>query len=101
MSQLRRLVGEEFEVGCTIDIENTFDSCHAHVELDGDLPIHPGDAVRVLGDPVVVRYGEKVTLRRTATVKRAGGLKRVLTRLGGNLECIDLFEVSFSSGSEL
>ena len=101
MSQLRRLVGEEFEVGCTVDVENTFDSCHAHVELDGNLAIHPGDAVRVQSDPVVVRYGDKFTLRRIARVKRAGVPKRAWTRLRGRLECIDLFEVSFSSGSEL
>ncbi|HIC80717.1 MAG TPA: hypothetical protein EYH07_18280 [Kiloniellaceae bacterium] len=101
MSGLTRVFGEAFDVGCTVDIENTFDSCHAHVELDGNLPIHPGDAVRVQGDPVVVPYGAKLILRRRANVRRAGALKRLWTRLGGNLECLDLFEVSFSSGSKL
>ena len=101
MTGLRSAVAREFDVGCTIDIENTFDSCHAHVELDGNPDIHPGDAVKVQGDPVIVRYGEKMTLRRTARVTRAGSLKRVWTRLSGNLECIDLFDISFSSGREL
>lgn len=101
MSHLQNLIGRQFDVGCTIDIENTFESCHAHVELDGNLPIHPGDAIRVQGDPVVVAYGDKLTLRRIATVQRAGGLKRAWTRMTSNLECIDLFEISFSSGSRL
>ncbi len=101
MNQLQTLVGRRFDVGCTIDIENTFDSCHAHVELDGNLSIQPGDAVRVQGGPVTVAYGEKLTLRRTATVNKAGGLKRMWVRLTGGLECLDLFEVSFSSGRKL
>lgn len=101
MSTLRGFVGEVFDVGCTIDIENTFDSCHAHVELDGNLEIHPGDAVRVEGEPVIVRYGDKLTLRRTARVTRAGHLKRAWTRMSGNLECLELFDISFSSGREL
>ncbi|MDJ0943157.1 MAG: hypothetical protein QNJ30_06820 [Kiloniellales bacterium] len=101
MTQLRTLVGEVFEVGCTVDIENSFESCHAHVELDGNVEIQPGDAVRVQGNPVYVPYGEKLTLRRTATVRKAGGLKRIWTRMTGDLACIDLFEVSFSSGRKL
>lgn len=101
MSRLRAVIGEVFDVGCTVDIENSFESCHAHVELDGNLEIRPGDAVRVLGDPVFVPYGERLTLRRRATVMRAGGLKRIWTRMTGDLACIDLFEVSFSSGRKL
>ena len=101
MTRLQTLVGRQFDVGCTIDIENTFDSCHAHVELDGNMPIQPGDAVRVQGGPVVVAYGDKLTLRRTATVRKAGVFKQIWVRLTGGLECLDLFEVSFSSGRKL
>ena len=101
MTLAARPAARVFEVGCTIDIENTFDSCHAHVELDGNPEIHPGDAVKVQGDPLIVRYGEKLTLRRIASVRRAGGLKRAWTRIRGNLDCIELFDISFSSGSEL
>ena len=91
----------EFDVGCTIDIENSFESFHAHVELDGNLEIRPGDKVRVHGDAVVVPYGEKLQLRRTATVRRAYAPERAWARLSGNLECFDLFEVSFTSGRTL
>ena len=101
MSALRPFLGKVFDVGCTVDIENSFDSCHAHVELDGNIEIKPGDAVRVHGDPVFVPYGETLVLRRLATVTKAGALKRVWTRLTGDLACFDLFEVSFSSGRKL
>lgn len=39
-------------VPCTIEIENTFESLHAHVELHGGHEIEPGDEVLVHGDPV-------------------------------------------------
>jgi hypothetical protein len=90
-----------FDVPCTIEIEHTFDSLHAHVELDGDYKIEPGDAVRVHGEPIVIPYGEKRTLRRTATVTRAGALERRWTRATGSLEFMELCEFSFSSGSKL
>lgn len=89
------------EVGCTIEIENTFESLHAHVALDGDITIEPGDEVRVHGPEIIVPYGEKVTLRRTATVFRAGAIERAWTKLTGDLEFMELCEFSFSSGSRL
>ena len=46
----RRSFGREiFDVPCTIEIENTFDSLHAHVDLDGEVLIGPGDVVLVKG----------------------------------------------------
>jgi hypothetical protein len=89
------------DVGCTITIENTFESLHAHVELDGNIAVEPGDEVQVQGDPVVVPYGEKRVLRRTATVSRAGMIERAWTRATGDLEFMELCEFSFSSGSKL
>lgn len=93
--------GRKIEVGCTIEIENTFESLHAHVALDGDLTIEPGDEVQVHGAQIIVPFGEKVTLRRTATLVRAGSLERAWTRLTGDLEFMELCEFSFSSGSRL
>ncbi len=90
-----------FDVPCTIEIENTFDSLHAHVDLDGDVLIGPGDEVLVHGEPIRVPFGEKVVLRRNATVTRAGALSRALTKLSARLELTELYEVSFSSGSKL
>jgi hypothetical protein len=86
------------EVPCVVDVENTFDNVYAHVELKANRPVGPGDVVTVQGDPIVAPYGSKFTLFRTATVQRAGRLERAWTRLTGQLECLELLEVSFSEG---
>lgn len=91
---------ERFDVPCTIEIENTFESLHAHVDLDGAMP-EVGDEVLVHGDTVRVPYGHKVTLHRLATVTRANWLDRAMTRLLARLELTELYEVSFSSGRKL
>ncbi|MEQ1670041.1 MAG: hypothetical protein ABL893_04200 [Hyphomicrobium sp.] len=88
-------------VPCTIEIENTFESLHAHVELHGAAPVDAGDEVLVHGDMIRVPYGHKVTLQRLATVTRASGLERALTILAARLELTELYEVSFSSGRKL
>ncbi len=46
------------DVPCTIEVEHTFDSLHAHVDLDGDVEIEPGDEVQVHGEPIRVPFGE-------------------------------------------
>jgi hypothetical protein len=92
---------ERFDVGCTIEVENTFESLHAHVDLDGDVQIEAGDEVLVHGDDIRVPYGEKRTIRRQATVTRAGFLSRHLTKLAAHFELTELYEVSFSSGRRL
>lgn len=88
-------------VPCTIEIENTFESLHAHVELHGTEPPEAGDMVRVHGEEIRVPYGQKVTLKRDATVTRASGLESFLTALAARLELTELYEVSFSSGRKL
>jgi uncharacterized Zn finger protein len=100
---ISKLLGgkSSFDVPCTIEIAHTFESLHAHVELDGGIEIHPGDEVRVHGEPINVPYGETATLRRTATVIRAGAIERTWTRWTGDLEFLELCEFSFSSGSKL
>jgi hypothetical protein len=92
---------DRFDVLCTIEIENTFESLHAHVDLDGKVTVDAGDEVLVHGDDVRVPYGEKVVLRRLATVTRANWLDRAWTRLLARLELTELYEVSFSSGRKL
>lgn len=92
---------EIIDVPCTIEIENSFESLHAHVDLDGNLAINPGDEVLVHGDPVRVPYGQKLTLRRLATVTRATRLERLWTQALARLELTELYEVSFSSESKL
>ena len=83
---------------CTIEIEHTESSLHAHVALDGEPELRPGDRVRVHGDPIRVRFGDKLVLRREATVERAGWLERQWTKLTARLELSELYEVSFSPG---
>jgi uncharacterized Zn finger protein len=83
-------------VDCTIRVQNTWEALQAHVELDGDIKIQPGDEVIVHGERVVVPYGQSIELRRTATVIRAGAIERAWTRLTGDLEFMELCEFSFS-----
>ncbi|MGE0594877.1 MAG: hypothetical protein AB7P07_00805 [Hyphomonadaceae bacterium] len=81
---------------CTIEIEHSEDHLHAHVELDEASDLRPGDRVKVHGAPIRVRFGERLTLRRPATVERATWLERQWTRLTARFELSELYEVSFS-----
>jgi hypothetical protein len=84
------------DVACTIEVENTFESLHAHVKLEGGVVINPGDEVLVHGAPVEVPYGERRTFSRTATIERASLLERLWTRATGDFEFMELCEFSFS-----
>lgn len=88
-------------LGCTIDIEQSHDYFHAHVALDGDIRLRPGDRVHVHGAPVLIRFGEKLSERRAATVERAGWLMRVWTRCASHLQLSELYEVSFTARKTL
>jgi hypothetical protein len=83
---------------CTVEIEQTSETLHAHVVLDGDIEIRPGDEVRVHNAPTHVEFGERLVVRRTATVVRAGPVNRLRARIEGYLELTELYEVSFSDG---
>ena len=89
------------EVPCTVEIEQTPESLHAHVSLDADFEIEPGDEVQVHDAPTSVPYGERRVVRRTATVTRAGRIERLWTKLAGHLELTELYEVSFSERRKL
>jgi hypothetical protein len=85
------------EVPCTIDIENTLDSLHAYVELQG-VEVGPGDEVRVLDAPTEIpSYGERVVWERRAAVVKASWLGRLWTHLTAPFELTELYEVGFSS----
>ena len=83
-------------VPCTVEVSHTFESLHAHVTLDGEVPIHPGDHVLVHGHPINPPYGETHTERREATVTRATWIERAWTKIIGNTQCLELLDVSFS-----
>jgi hypothetical protein len=97
------LVGtaKRFDIGCTIEVSHTFESLHAHVELDGNIPIYPGDEVIVHGAPVKVPYGETAVIRRMATIVRASALERFWTKITGRFEMMELLEFSFSERTQL
>jgi uncharacterized Zn finger protein len=86
---------------CTIEIEHSEESLHAHVELDDESDLRPGDRVRVHGAPIRVKFGQRLTLRRPATVERAYWLERQWTRLTARFELSELYEISFSSRRRL
>lgn len=86
------------ETQCTIEIEHSESYLHAHVDLDDEGDLRPGDKVRVHGAPIKVHFGEKLTLRRRATVTRAGWIARQWTRLAARFELTELYEISFTPG---
>ncbi len=83
-------------VPCTVEVEHTFASLHAHVELDDGVAIGPGDEVLVHGAPETVPFGEKLKVRCHATVVRASWLERLWTKITAQLELTELYEVSFT-----
>ena len=87
-----------FDVPCTVEIEQTSETLHAHVVLDGDVEIRPGDEVRVHDAPTGVEFGQRLVVRRTATVVRGSALDRLRAQIEGYLELTELYEVSFSDG---
>jgi hypothetical protein len=91
---------QKLEVPCTVEIENSFDFLFTNVELEG-VEVGPADEVLVHDPPTEIPYGERVVVRRRATVLRAGWPERLWTRLTGDLEFMELLEFSFSSGRRL
>lgn len=87
-----------FDTPCRIAIEQSEEHFHAHVELAGDIAIHPGDRVRVHGAPIRVAFGQSVIHDRIATVTRAGPLLRGWTKLASYFDLTELYEVSFTPG---
>ncbi len=84
-----------FETGCVVEIENRFESLGAHVKLDGDIAIGPGDRVTVHGAPVVAPFGTVHSERRTATVERAGPISAFWARRVAQWRLSELYEVGF------
>ena len=101
MNPLRLVLKKRVDVPCTVEIENTFDSLHAHVELPDEIAIQPGDSVIVHGQPIRVPYGESHYENRTATVVHASLIERAWTRMTGDFGFMELCEFSFSAEKEL
>ena len=82
------------DVPCTVEIEQTAESFHAHA-VPRDILIREGDVVTVHGAPTHVGFGQRVTVECRATVARAGWLARRGARLAGLFELTELYEVGF------
>ncbi|MEO0820033.1 MAG: hypothetical protein AAF074_06355 [Pseudomonadota bacterium] len=90
------LTRDRIKVPCTVEVQNTFESLQAHVELPEEVKLRPGDAVLVHGKPIEVPYGQIERFERDATVTRATAIERLWTRMTGDLEYMELLEFSFS-----
>ncbi len=88
------------ETACDIDLERSDDSFHAYAVPDG-IDIRPGDIVQVHGLPSRLRFGEARAFRTTATVTRAGVVRRAWTRMTSIFELTSLYEVGFQPDAEL
>ena len=84
-----------FLIGCTVEVANRFEELGAHVRLDGDVPLYPGDRVIVHGSPIAVPFGEMLSERRTATIRRAGPLRGFWARHVRQWQLTQLYEVGF------
>ena|SRR6056297_2025190 len=89
---------KQFDIPCTITVEQSSDHFHAHVDLAGDVELEPGDKVLVHGDPITIPFGHSAVFERAATVTRAGPVDRALTRLAAYFDLRELYEVSFNPG---
>lgn len=83
-----------FDIVCNVEVENTFDSLHAHAFPEG-VEIRPGDSVLLHDAAIDVALGERLTYPCRATVTRAGWLERQFTPIFAMLELGDLFNVGF------
>jgi hypothetical protein len=90
-----------FDAPCTVEIERSADTLEAHVSIDGDYQVRPGDEVLVHDAPTEAPFGERLTVHRTATIIRAGLPERLWTRLAGHFEITELYDVSFTERRRL
>jgi uncharacterized Zn finger protein len=86
------------ETMARIEIEQTDEHFHAHVELTDGVAIRPGDRVTVEGEAITVPLNARLVLERRAVVDRAGALVRAWTRAAAYFDLRELYEVSFSPG---
>lgn len=88
-------MSRQLSVPCTVEIAHSASALHAHVTLEG-VEIEPGDMVRVEDAPEVAGFGTHLSTRGTATVRRAGRVRRMWTRWSAIFDVVSLCEVGFS-----
>ncbi len=82
------------EIICSVDIEQSFDSFHAHAIPEG-IDLRPGDRVIVHDAPTMVPFGQSRSLTCRATVIRASGLERFWTEFRALFELTELYHCGF------
>ena len=97
MSWFYPLTRQTFEAPCTVEVGHTAESLFAHVEIEGDFDMRPGDRVLVQDAPTETPFGYRVTVTSRATIIRAGLLERLWTRFCGQFELHELYDVSFTN----
>jgi hypothetical protein len=88
------------EVPCTIEIEQTPEYLYAHTTPEG-IDIGPGDRVLVHGAPSHIRFGDRITVRGSATVIRATAFGRIWARAVGLMSLFELYDVGFEPKESL
>ena len=101
MTFLASIRRQTFEAPCTVELERSAETLEAHVVIDGDYVIRPGDEVLVRDPPTDAPSGERIVVRRMATITRAGLPERIWTRIAGNFELGELYDVSFTDRRKL
>jgi len=87
------------ELLCSIDIEQTAESFHAHA-IPEDVEIGPGDVVTVYDAPSEIGFGEHYIGERRGTLLRANVFQRLWTQFSSIFEIGELYEVGFLPADE-
>ncbi len=88
------LGGRELDVPCTVEVEHSFDSLHAHAIPEG-VELRPGDQVIIHGAPTNIAYGTVGSYPCRATVIRAGLFTRLWTQYSAIFELTELYHCGF------
>jgi hypothetical protein len=92
-------MSRQIELLCSIDIEQTQESFHAHAIPEG-VEIRPGDIVTVHDAPENIEFGGHYIGERRGTLIRANALVRLWTQFSSIFEIGELYEVGFLPASE-
>ncbi|MDZ4842165.1 MAG: hypothetical protein SH859_08490 [Hyphomicrobium aestuarii] len=88
------------DVPCSIEIERSGDTLHAHVSLQG-IEVDCGDEVLIHAAPTTIEFGGKLTTMSRATVIKAGPFRRWRTRMQSYFALTELYEVGFQPRHEI
>ncbi|HQT64848.1 MAG: hypothetical protein B7Z75_08250 [Acidocella sp. 20-57-95] len=89
----------QIELLCSIDIEQTPYSLHAHA-IPENVEIGPGDTIIVHDAPTNIAFGETYTGERRATLYRASTAQRIWTQFTSMFDIGELYEVGFNPVAE-